>query len=109
MSNPIVEILNLGKAFTEVLGEKAQETITETLSELEKIKAEQSEKLRELIVEVEQRAKQKERSASTEQPTQIIITDAGTDTQEVLDELRAEIACLRAELKNWATNKETLN
>jgi polyhydroxyalkanoate synthesis regulator phasin len=100
MSNPILQVLNLGKALTEVLSEKAQDAVTEALSELEKIKAEQTEHVRQLINEVEERANQTTRATS--EPTQIIISEPEKDTQEVLDELRAEIACLRAELKNWA-------
>jgi len=98
--NPILQILNIGKALTEVLSEKAQVTVTEAISELEKIKAEQTENVRQLIVEVEERANQKTRT--TTGPSQIIISEPEKDIQEVLDELRAEIASLRNELKNWA-------
>ena len=100
MSSPISHILNLGKAFTEVVSIKVQEAAVEAISELEKIKAEQSEHLSQFITEVEQRANQQDRG--TREPTQIIITEPETDLQELLDELRAEIAGLRAELKYWA-------
>ncbi len=99
MSSPISQIINLGQALTEVLSMKVQEGAVEALSELEKLKAEQSERLRQFIAEVEERANQKDRV--TTEPTQIIITDSETDLQELLDELRSEIARLRSELKYW--------
>jgi malonyl CoA-acyl carrier protein transacylase len=98
MNDTFLQILNFGKAIGEVLGEKAQVALTETMSELEKIKAEQSQNVRQLINEVEEKVNQK---SSSSQPSQIVISGPEKDTQTILDELRAEIASLRSELKNY--------
>ncbi len=98
MNDTFLQILNVGKAIGEVLLEKSQSVLTDGLSELEKIKAEQGENMRQLINEVEEKVNQKK---SSSQPNQITISEPEKDTQVILDELRAEIASLRAELKNY--------
>jgi|CryBogDrversion2_11_1035321.scaffolds.fasta_scaffold88376_1 polyhydroxyalkanoate synthesis regulator phasin len=102
MNNEIFQILSFGKALAQVLAEKAQFTATDVISELEKIKAEYRENWRELIVEVQDRVNQDKQGTSS--PNQIIIDEPQVDTQTLLDELRAEIASLKAELKNHRNN-----
>jgi hypothetical protein len=100
MSNPVIEAFFVGKALAEVTSEKLEESLTNALSELGKFDAETREKLRQFIEEVQKRAevsKQQDSSSSTS----ITIEDEDTDLQELLDELRAEIARLKTELNNY--------
>jgi predicted RNase H-like nuclease (RuvC/YqgF family) len=96
MSNPVLRAFFFGRALAEVLNEKAEETFTNTLSELGKFDAEQRERLRQFMDEVQAKADQqaaKENATASGEPS--------GDLQEEIDELRAEIARLRAELKNF--------
>jgi len=97
-SNPVNQTLAICKAFTKVLSEKIEDKLTNFLSDWGKFEAEQKENLRQFSEEVMQRAKQE----TNHSPVNITSenTDFTEDLQEILDELRAEIACLRAELKN---------
>jgi uncharacterized small protein (DUF1192 family) len=99
MSNPVIHAFFLGRALAEVLTEKIEDTCTNALSELGKFDAEQREKLRQLIEEVQARA-DKEAAQGTANPDGVT-TAEGEDLQEMIDELRAEIARLKAELKNY--------
>jgi uncharacterized small protein (DUF1192 family) len=97
MSNPVLHAFFLGRAFAEVLSEKIEDTLTNALSDLGKFDAEQREQLRQFIEEVQTRAQRdvtQGNSVSTP-------GDEGTDLQETIDDLRAEIARLKAELKNY--------
>jgi molecular chaperone GrpE (heat shock protein) len=101
MSNPVVEAFFFGKAFAEVLTEKLEESFTNSLSELGKLDAETREKLRQFAEEVKARA-QAEKEQNTSTSTRITIeSESQADLQELLDELRAEIARLKAELNNY--------
>ncbi|MGL5035159.1 MAG: DUF6825 family protein [Microcystaceae cyanobacterium] len=103
MSNPVLNAFFLGRAFAEVLTEKAEENLTNALSELGKFDAEQRENLRQFIEEVQARASQ-----DGEEGSSLISTLDGAvssdDLQETLDKLRAEIASLKAELKTYREN-----
>lgn len=103
MSNPVIEAFFFGRALAEVVNEKLEESITNALSELGKFDAEQREKLRQLMEEVKERANRQAQSAKT--GTEYNNTVNGTsnegDLQETIDELRAEIARLRAELQKY--------
>ncbi|MDJ0902964.1 MAG: hypothetical protein QNJ55_29600 [Xenococcus sp. MO_188.B8] len=116
MSNPVVDAFFLGRAFAEVLSEKLEDTYTHAMSELGKFDAEQREYLRQFIEEVQTRAQQSSRSttaSTTTAPTPSSTSDITSndynfsavsspgDLQEMLDQLRAEIASLRAELKKY--------
>ena len=116
MSNPVVDAFFLGRAFAEVLSEKLEDAYTNAMSELGKFDAEQREYLRQFIEEVQTRAQQSSRSttastttASTPSSTSDITSNdynfsavsSPGDLQEMLDQLRAEIASLRAELKKY--------
>lgn len=99
MSNPVLHAFFLGRAAAEVLNEKIELGVTHALSELGKFDAEQRENLRQFVTEVQARA------ATIEPPT----GSAGSSTshapkedlQERIDELRAEIARLKSELKKY--------
>ena len=103
MSNPVIDAFFLGRAVAEVLSERLEDTYTNVMSEISKFDAEQREHLREFIEEVQIRAQQ---AASTDSVTNNSNTSYSTssspeDLQEMLDQLRAEIATLRSELKNY--------
>ncbi|ACB49669.1 unknown [Crocosphaera subtropica ATCC 51142] len=106
MSNPVLHAFFLGRAFAEVLTEKAEESLTNALSELGKFDAEQRENLREFIEEVQLRAEREATKGNTSTTT-TTTTDNGSsvDLQETIDDLRAEIARLKAELKNYRSTK----
>jgi methyl-accepting chemotaxis protein len=110
MSNPVTNAFFLGRALAEVLSEKIEESLTNAMSELGKFDAEQRENLRQFIEEVELRA---ERVAANSPdynssvsnnyhptPDYSFNTNSG-DLQAMLDQLRAEIASLRAELQKY--------
>jgi hypothetical protein len=99
MSNPVIQAFFLGKALAETLSEKAEETLSYTLSELGKFDAQQRENLRQFTNEVMAKAER-------EWQTQGVVSNTGSanspeDLQETIDELRADIASLRADLKSY--------
>jgi methyl-accepting chemotaxis protein len=109
MSNPVTNAFFFGRALAEVLSEKIEESFTNAMSELGKFDAEQREHLREFIEEVQLRA---ERVAANPDNNPSVSnnhypaantsfsTNSG-DLQAMLDQLRAEIASLRAELQKY--------
>jgi hypothetical protein len=99
-SNPVNQVFNIGKALVKVLSEKVEEGMTNVLSEWGKFEAEQKEKLRQFSEEVMTKAKQEANSSNGTSATTSGKIDETEDLQETLDELRSEIARLRAELKN---------
>jgi ubiquinone biosynthesis protein UbiJ len=102
MTNPVIHAFFLGRAFAEVLGERLEETLTNALSDLGKFDAEQRERLHQFIAEVQARAeKETAQGTYTETSTNSGRSEEPEDIQETIDELRAEIARLRAELKNY--------
>ncbi|BDA40205.1 DUF6825 family protein [Candidatus Atelocyanobacterium thalassae] len=99
MNNSALNAFFLGRAFAEVLGEKIEESLTNTLSELSKLGAEQEENLNDFIQEIKIRAKN---NLTQDDPSNITVNDfSSIDLQETIDDLRAEIARLKAELKNY--------
>ncbi|MEA5535507.1 DUF6825 family protein [Crocosphaera sp. XPORK-15E] len=103
MSNPVLHAFFLGRAFAEVLSEKVEESLTNALSELGKFDAEQREQLRQFIEEVQSRA---ERDVSQDSTSSTTTGDGSpVDLQETIDDLRAEIARLKAELKNYRSQQ----
>ena len=115
MSNPVTDAFFFGRAFAEVISEKLEESFTNAMSDLGKFDAEQRENLRKIVEEVQLRA---ERAAgTTTYPTSTTNTTVNTtssssinidlnttnsdDLQAMLDRLRAEIATLRSELKQY--------
>ena len=103
MSNPVIHAFFFGRALAEVLSEKIEDSFTNALSELGKFDAEQRERLRQFTEEVlarTEREAEKESQASSFSSASVG-TDSPADLQEMIDELRAEIARLRAELTNY--------
>ena len=99
MSNPVVQAFFLGKALAETLSEKAEETLSYTLSELGKFDAQQRENLRQFTNEVMAKAEREWQTQGVVSPTSS--TNSPEDLQETIDELRADIASLRADLKSY--------
>lgn len=103
MSNPVIKAFFLGKALAETISEKIEDTINQTLSEVGKFDAEQREKLRQFTNEVMAKADRElynqgvVKDGSTTRTTSR--SESPQDRQEMIDELRAEIARLRADLK----------
>ena len=102
MSNsPINETFLIAKALTEVLGEKVEEQLTNVLSDIGKFDAETRQRLQEFAQEVKARAERKKEEPSGSVGGKIVNIDIEVDPQEILDELRHEIARLKAELTNY--------
>ncbi|MEL6494934.1 MAG: DUF6825 family protein [Cyanobacteria bacterium J06623_7] len=119
--NPVTNAFFFGRALAEVMGEKLEESFTNAMSDLGKFDAEQRENLRQFMEEVQLRAERT--SGSTVYPTSSTPTSSSSsssngaatsrsinidtsstnsdDLQRMLDQLRAEIAILRAELKKY--------
>jgi hypothetical protein len=114
MNNPVTNAFFFGRALAEVLSEKLEESFTNVMSDLGKFDAEQRENLRQFIEEVQLRAEQTAATSNTSYPnyTSNSTSSKASDTinlnfnsnnsedlQAMLDQLRAEIATLRSELK----------
>jgi methyl-accepting chemotaxis protein len=103
-SNPVTNAFFLGRALAEVLSEKLEDSFTNAMSDLGKFDAEQREHLRQFVEEVQLRAEQvaTNTSYSSGGTTNVNSTNSHSgDLQAMLDQLRAEIATLRAELKKY--------
>jgi polyhydroxyalkanoate synthesis regulator phasin len=100
MKKPVLNSFFVGRALAESLNDKIGETLTYTLSELGKINAEQSEKLRQFTQEVIDRAT-RETNNAVGNPSTVSATGQTVDVQETIDALRAEIARLRAEIQTY--------
>ncbi len=103
MTNPIVHAFFVGRALADTLYERAEKSMTDALSDLGKLDAELREQLREFTEQVLERAAQEEARVYDGQPgtTGNTTNTEPTDLQTVIDELRAEIARLRSELKQY--------
>lgn len=104
MQNQVLQAFFLGRAFAEVLSEKVEDGVTNALSELGKFDAEQRENLRQFVEEVRSRAA----TDVTQEGAAIATVDgpvSADELQETLDKLRAEIASLKSELKNYRDNQ----
>lgn len=116
MSNPVTDAFFFGRALAEVFSEKLEESFTNAMSEFGKFDAEQRENLRIFLEEVQSRADRaagnptysnpantstSSNSSSTTPTSKIEIDIYADDLQAMLDKLRAEIATLRAELKQY--------
>ncbi len=98
MSNPVIQAFFFGRALAEVLSEKLEQTVTNALSELGKFDAEQREKLRQLIEEAQARAEQEVAQGTKGNGS---APEGSFDLQQTIDELRADIARLKSELKQY--------
>ncbi|MCC0176981.1 hypothetical protein I4641_08325 [Waterburya agarophytonicola K14] len=109
MSNPVTDAFFFGRALAEVFSEKLEESFTNAMSDLGKFDAEQRENLRQFVEEVQLRAEKAAGGTSTPQTSSNSASDSvninidihSDDLQAMLDQLRAEIATLRAELKKY--------
>ena len=101
MSNPVIDAFFLGRALAEVVGEKLEDVYTNAASEFGKFDAEQRENLRVFIEEVQLRAENSAQTTKTTNVNQPQAQEEPEDLQEMLDQLRAEIASLRSELKKY--------
>lgn len=96
----------MGRALAEMLTEQAQTSLTQAVAEVGKFDAEQRERLRQFTTQVMERAEYAEGQAETNgqgtgQTTGFEMASPASpvDLQAMLDDLRAEIAQLRTELK----------
>lgn len=97
MTKPVLNSFFVGRALAQALNERLGETLTYGLSELGKINAEQGEKLRQFTKEVIDRAARETTNAGGN--TAVTADGEPIDVQQTVDELRAEIARLRAEIQ----------
>lgn len=101
MTNPVTDAFFFGKALAEVLNEKLGETLTNLASELGKFDAEQREKLRQFTEEVTLRANLEQQNSSSSSSSASVGLDSPEELQKMIDDLRAEIAGVRAELNKY--------
>jgi hypothetical protein len=105
MTNPLVNAFFLGRATAEVLAEELEHGLTDVMSNVGKFDAEQRERLRQFTQQVVTRAEAEASSATQTHnsggsgPT--ASNANSSDVQEIIDELRAEIAQLRAALQDY--------
>ncbi|AFY38007.1 hypothetical protein Lepto7376_1673 [[Leptolyngbya] sp. PCC 7376] len=103
MSNPLNQALVYGRVFAEVLKEKVETGLTDVLSDLGKFDAERNKWMQDFNEEFQARVEREvQRTPDTGKPVTINIDDDDApDLQEVIDNLRAEIAALKAELREY--------
>ncbi len=101
MTNPLIHAFFVGRAVAEVVNEQLENALTDALSELGKFDAEQRERLRQFTTEVMERANREAANSYSGSSTTTVSSpgSAPSDVQATIDELRAEIALLRAELQ----------
>ncbi|RUT00319.1 hypothetical protein DSM106972_074470 [Dulcicalothrix desertica PCC 7102] len=100
MTTPLVQAFFVGRAVAEILSERLEHTVTDSLSQLGKLDAELREQMRSFTDEVMVRAQSASSAAGagfTSPGT--AAQSASVDTQAMIDDLRAEIATLRTELQ----------
>jgi uncharacterized membrane protein YccC len=97
MTNPLVNAFFLGRATAEVISEELEHGVTNLMSNAGRFDAEQRERLRNLTQTIMERAESEASTASQTRPA----TAPGSDVQELIDELRAEIAQLRSALQTY--------
>lgn len=100
MSNPLVHAFFVGRALAEAVGEQLENTVTNAFSDLGKFDAEQRERLRQFTTVVLERAQQEE-SLSMQGRSSTSTNSRPEDLQQMIDDLRAETAELRAELQRY--------
>lgn len=104
MSNPLLRAFFVGRAVAELVNETVEKAVADALSELGKFDAEQRDLLRQFADEVLARAERAE--AAQGSPSGSPSGDRGEDLQTTLDDLRADAAELRAELKRYRTTAD---
>jgi len=101
----------VGRALAAAVGERAEHLMSDSLSKLGKFDAEQREYFRQFTEEVMARAEQERAAAGADQPNAATgatsssaasSTAVGTeDLQATIDNLRAEIAQVRASIQQY--------
>ncbi len=101
MSNSVIHAFFVGRAIAQALGEQLEDALTNALSEVGKFDAEQRERLRQFTEQVMERAERDAETVTLGRTTTTIVPIGSqpVDLQATIDELRAEIARLRAELQ----------
>ncbi|HEY9638140.1 MAG TPA: hypothetical protein V6D14_32405 [Coleofasciculaceae cyanobacterium] len=101
MSNSVIHAFFLGRAVAQALNEQVEDALTNALSELGKFDAEQRERLRQFTEQVIENANREAETVMRGRTTTAIVPIGSQpiDLQATIDELRAEIARLRAELQ----------
>lgn len=103
MGNPLTRAFFIGRATAEALVDLLEDSLTDALSALGKFDAEQREKFRNFADDVVAKATQAEGAVyqASNSPT-----SGAVDLQEVIDNLRAEIAQLKSELQEYRNQKQ---
>lgn len=106
MTNPLVQAFFVGRAIAETFNEQFENALTDALSELGKFDAEQRERMRQFTEEVMERANREAETATLGRTSTAIVSPESqpVDIQSMIDELRAEIALLRAELLRYRSS-----
>lgn len=106
MSNQLLQAFFVGRAVAEILSEKLEFAVTDSLSELGKLDAEAREQLRSFTEQVMERANRAAEAANAGGTTTGFSEPVSNsvDMQAMIDELRAEIALLRTELQRYRSN-----
>jgi siroheme synthase (precorrin-2 oxidase/ferrochelatase) len=101
MSNASVHAFFIGRVLAESISNAVEKTLTNALSEVGKFDAEQREALRKFAADVLERAATAEAGAVSYTGSDSAATGGSDDLQEMIDNLRAETAQLRAELQKY--------
>lgn len=107
MTNPLVQAFFVGRAVAEVFNKQLENALTDALSELGKFDAEARESLRQFTEQVMERANREAETATPPGRTTTANVPQGSQSvelQAMIDELRAEIALLRAELQRYRSS-----
>jgi hypothetical protein len=101
MNNSVIHAFFVGRAIAQIINEQVEDALTNALSELGKFDAEQREKLRQFTEEAMARgARELETKFQGRTSTTVPTASGPTDMQAMIDDLRAEIARLRAEIQS---------
>jgi uncharacterized protein YceH (UPF0502 family) len=103
MSNSVIHAFFVGRAVAQALNEQVEDALTNALSELGKFDAEQRERLRQFSDRVMELASREAETTVRGRTTTAIVPIGSQpgDLQATIDDLRSEIARLRAELQNY--------
>jgi hypothetical protein len=101
MSNSVIHAFFVGRALAQALNEQIEDALTNALSEIGKFDAEQRERLRQFTEQVMESGDREAETLTRGRTTTAIVPFGSQpgDLQATIDELRAEIARLRAELQ----------
>jgi uncharacterized protein YicC (UPF0701 family) len=104
MTNPLINAFFLGRATAEVLSEELEHGVTDLLGNIGRFNAEQRDRLQNLTQTIMERAEAEASTVSQNRPAapgEASANGQQSDIQEVIDELRAEIAQLRSALQTY--------